>query len=67
MPVTGDIAAKMVRQGWALAYRRYSTDYVNDEKAARVARKGIWRGEFMLPWDWRRKREAAGGKTLGQC
>ena len=35
-----DLNAKMVRQGWALAYRRYSKDYVDDENAAKVARKG---------------------------
>jgi len=34
-----DLNAKMVRQGWALAYRRYSMDYVDDENTAKVARK----------------------------
>jgi len=50
-----DLNAKMVRQGWALAYRRYSMDYVEDEKAAKVARKGLWQGKFVPPWEWRRK------------
>jgi endonuclease YncB( thermonuclease family) len=50
-----DLNAKMVRQGWALAYRRYSMDYVDDENAAKVARKGLWRGEFVPPWEWRNK------------
>ena len=49
-----DLNAKMVRQGWALAYRRFSTDYVDDENAAMVARMGSWQGEFMPPWEWRR-------------
>jgi endonuclease YncB( thermonuclease family) len=31
----------MVRQGWALAYRRYSRDYIADEDTARQARAGI--------------------------
>ena len=44
-----DLNAKMVRQGWAMAYRRYSMDYVEDEKDARDTRAGIWRGEFMPP------------------
>ncbi|MEE8350803.1 MAG: thermonuclease family protein, partial [Rhodospirillales bacterium] len=48
-----DLNAKMVRQGWALAYRRYSMDYVGDEKVAKVSRKGLWRGEFVPPWEWR--------------
>ena len=49
-----DIYAWLVREGWALAYRRYSLAYVNEEAAARSARRGIWRGEFVPPWDWRR-------------
>ena len=49
-----DINAEMVRQGWALAYSRYSKDYVDDENAARIARKGLWQGEFVPPWEWRR-------------
>ena len=44
----------MVRQGWALAYRRYSKDYVDEEAAARQARVGMWRGEFVPPWEWRK-------------
>jgi endonuclease YncB( thermonuclease family) len=43
-----------VAQGWALAYRRYSTLYVSEEAAAKAARLGIWRGPFKAPWDWRR-------------
>ena len=49
-----DLNAKMVREGWALAYRRYSTDYVDEEDEARHARAGMWRGEFVPPWEWRR-------------
>ena len=49
-----DINAWLVAEGWALAYRRYSREYVDEESTARAARKGIWRGEFVAPWDWRR-------------
>ena len=38
----------------ALAYRRYSRAYVGEESAAKVARRGLWRGEFVQPWNWRR-------------
>lgn len=51
-----DIGAWLVAEGWALAFRRYSTDYVDEEDAARTARAGIWRGTFELPWEWRRNR-----------
>lgn len=48
-----DLNAWMVTQGWAMAYRTYSLDYVSEEGQARAARRGIWRGEFTPPWDWR--------------
>ena len=49
-----DINAAMVAQGWALAYRQFSNDYVAQEGEAQEARLGMWRGEFVAPWDWRR-------------
>ena len=48
-----DIGRRLVSAGWALAYRRYSMDYVDAENEARKARRGMWRGTFMKPWDWR--------------
>ena len=49
-----DLNAWMVSEGWALAYRRYSEAYVDEEAEAKAARLGVWRGEFVPPWDWRR-------------
>ncbi len=49
-----ELNAWLVSEGWALAYRRYSLDYIDEEAAAQEARRGIWRGEFMEPWKWRR-------------
>ncbi len=54
-----DLNAWMVANGWALAYRRYTLDYVDQELAAQAARRGIWRGEFVAPWEWRRGRRLA--------
>ena len=34
-----------------VAYRLYWTDYVAAE--ARKARRGMWRGTFVKPWQWR--------------
>ena len=48
-----DLGAWLVSQGWALAYRRYSSAYVSGEESARATRRGLWRGEFVPPWDWR--------------
>jgi endonuclease YncB( thermonuclease family) len=47
---------RIVREGWALAFRRYSADYVQAESAAKRAGAGIWRGEFTPPWEWRAER-----------
>jgi hypothetical protein len=47
--------AWMVQQGWALAFVRYSKEYVPDEEAARAAGRGLWSGAFIAPWDWRHR------------
>jgi endonuclease YncB( thermonuclease family) len=49
-----DINAWLVDQGWAVAYRHFSTDYVSNEESAKAQRRGLWRGAFVMPWDWRR-------------
>ena len=53
-----NLQRELVRQGLALAYRRYSTRHVRDEDAARAARHGLWAGEFTEPWRWRREAKA---------
>ena len=50
-----DIGAAMVQSGHALAYRHFSNLYIADEEQAKTARKGIWRGTFSPPWEWRRQ------------
>jgi len=64
-----DINAWLVANGWAVAYRRYSTDYVDAEQAARKDGIGIWSGELVMPWDWRRgvRLEAANDNQAGDC
>ena len=49
----GDLGEAMVRAGWALAFRRFSEDYIPAETAARRAGAGMWAGEFVPPWDHR--------------
>jgi endonuclease YncB( thermonuclease family) len=48
-----DISRRLVSAGWAMAYRQYSTDYVDAEDEARKARRGMWKGSFVKPWMWR--------------
>lgn len=50
-----NINEQMVVDGWALAYRKYSTDYVRAETFAKSRREGMWQGEFMKPWEWRKR------------
>lgn len=48
-----DVSAWMVENGWAMAFRRYSLDYIGHEDRARRMRAGIWDSTFQPPWEWR--------------
>jgi endonuclease YncB( thermonuclease family) len=48
-----DLSAWLVREGFGLAFIRYSNAYVAEESNARSAQKGMWAGAFIAPWDWR--------------
>jgi endonuclease YncB( thermonuclease family) len=50
------INERIVREGWALDYRKYSTDYLQAESAAKRVGAGLCRGEFTPPWEWRAAR-----------
>jgi endonuclease YncB( thermonuclease family) len=50
-----DIGKTMVEIGLAMAYREYSTDYVDAENKAKADKEGMWRGEFVPPWEWRER------------
>jgi endonuclease YncB( thermonuclease family) len=54
-----DVSRWLVFNGWALAFRRYSTAYVADEDYAREHKSGLWSGAFVAPWEWRQR----GAKT----
>ena len=49
-----DINSLMVKNGWALAYRKYSRDYIDEEKEAKDKKMGMWAGKFIAPWKWRK-------------
>lgn len=55
----------LVREGWALAYRRYSTDYVDEEQLAHSTGAGIWDSRFVPPWRWRRGERLGGSRSSG--
>ena len=49
-----DINSWLVKNGYAIAYRRYSKKYIIDEQYAEENKLGIWQGTFMEPEKWRR-------------
>ena len=55
-----DLNAWMVAQGHAIAYRRYSKDYVQQEVTAKALMLGIWSGSFEEPSQWRRSKRQDG-------
>ena len=59
-----DLNAWMVAQGWAVVYRKYSYDYIAQERAAKNAGLGIWQGRFIRPDLWREgDRTTVGGQV----
>ena len=44
-----DVNRTMVATGYAVAFRKYSTDYVSAEESAKLTRQGIWAGTFQMP------------------
>jgi len=53
--VNGESLSKfLVRSGYAFAYRKYSTKFINDEDFAKANKLGMWAMTFQYPWDFRR-------------
>lgn len=50
-----DLNRWLVRNGHAVAYRKYSTRYVHAEEMSKLEKLGVWSTEFMMPWDWRKQ------------
>ena len=49
-----NLNAWMVRNGYAVAYRKYSKKFVSQEIFARKEKLGLWSGTFTMPWDFRK-------------
>jgi endonuclease YncB( thermonuclease family) len=48
-----DLSETMVPSGWALADHAATNRYAALEVQAKQARRGLWRGTFQPPWQWR--------------
>ena len=49
-----DLNKWMVKNGYAVAYKKYSKKYELQEQYAKENKLGIWIGSFMEPEKWRR-------------
>jgi len=53
--VNGESLSKfLVRSGYAFAYRKYSTKFIEDEDFAKANKLGMWGMKFQYPWDFRK-------------
>jgi hypothetical protein len=63
-----DIDRRFVAEGWAWAFVKYSSDYVQEEASARNHHLGVWALACDPPWVFRHKRwEAAAQKAPEGC
>jgi endonuclease YncB( thermonuclease family) len=49
-----DINREMVSSGYAMAYVKYSGEYLADENVAKEQKSGLWAGFWQEPWKWRK-------------
>ncbi len=62
-----DLGAMIVGQGLATAYLRYSRDYIDIEKAAMVAGRGIFGSDLAAPQAFRAARSPAPTPAPAEC
>ncbi|BCH32658.1 succinoglycan biosynthesis protein exoi [Mesorhizobium sp. L-8-10] len=56
-----DVAEWLVRNGHALDWPKYSKGaYAAAQNKARQDRIGMWQGEFVEPWEWRKQQRRPG-------
>ena len=52
-----DLGENMVHTGWALVARQYCSHHSATEERAKAAKRGLWKGQFTTPRDWRAARK----------
>ena len=48
------LSAYLVRSGYAFAYRKYSTKFIEEEEYAKKKSLGLWSMKFEYPWNYRK-------------
>lgn len=51
-----NINSWLVKNGYAVAYKKYSKKFILEEQYARKNKLGIWQGAFQYPEEWRKKK-----------
>ena len=49
-----DLGAALVNAGWAVANVNVTDIYYPYEMQAQENTRGLWQGQFYMPWDWRK-------------
>lgn len=49
-----DLGAALVNAGWAVANVNVTDIYYPYEMQAQENKRGLWQGQFYMPWDWRK-------------
>lgn len=49
-----DLGAALVNAGWAVANINVTDIYYPYEEQAKENKRGLWQGQFYMPWDWRK-------------
>lgn len=49
-----DLGAALVNAGWAVVYTKHTDIYMPYQIQAQKNARGLWQGEFYMPWDWRK-------------
>lgn len=49
-----DVAGWMIERGHGAVDPRFSQRHIWKQRRARLAKRGIWNGRFVWPWDWRK-------------
>lgn len=62
-----DLGAALVSDGVAWAYRRYSSQYDLDEKAAAIEGRGLWAVDIQLPQEYRAGQVASRDAPDADC
>ena len=50
-----DLGAALVNAGWAVANVNVTDIYYPYEMQAQENKRGLWQGQFYMPWDWQKK------------